>query len=67
MGVGGKVPADVRVTQLLSTTLRIDQASLPLPALVVGWRFGLRGRRAPWLELVARERAAEQDGRSQTL
>lgn len=26
VGVGGKVPADVRVTQLLSTTLRIDQA-----------------------------------------
>ncbi|PRW20976.1 calcium-transporting ATPase endoplasmic reticulum-type isoform A [Chlorella sorokiniana] len=28
VGVGGKVPADVRVTQLLSTTLRIDQSIL---------------------------------------
>ena len=27
VGVGGKVPADVRVTQLQSTMLRIDQAS----------------------------------------
>ena len=25
VGVGGKVPADTRVAQLLSTTLRIDQ------------------------------------------
>ncbi|PSC71819.1 calcium-transporting ATPase endoplasmic reticulum-type [Micractinium conductrix] len=28
VGVGGKVPADVRVTELMSTTLRIDQSIL---------------------------------------
>lgn len=28
VGVGGKVPADTRVAQLLSSTLRIDQSIL---------------------------------------
>lgn len=34
--VGGKVPADARVVELLSTTLRIDQASGAMRC----WRHG---------------------------
>lgn len=43
VGVGGKVPADTRVTQLLSSTLRIDQVGCGLARLprAAGWVHAL--------------------------